>query len=151
MRLKRADTFANYPKWWKYQATPVLSSDLQFLVTKNQASFSPSDDLPYCFLTEDQVLTSSKTRTGKQTSFKLPDPSAHRPVGRFCSDVSHILYSEKVTFMTMSDKSVWAHWPLILAYDVANIKGQSPTGILNISKMESSVPPANINIYLKCQ
>ncbi|XP_035991404.1 fli-1 proto-oncogene, ETS transcription factor-related sequence isoform X1 [Fundulus heteroclitus] len=30
---------------------------------------------------EGQVLSSSKNRTGKQSPYKLPDPSAHRPVG----------------------------------------------------------------------
>lgn len=42
-----------------------------------------NDCLPCCFLTEGQVLSSSKNRTGKQSPYKLPDPSAHRPVGRF--------------------------------------------------------------------
>ncbi|KAM3872933.1 fli-1 proto-oncogene, ETS transcription factor-related sequence [Diretmus argenteus] len=30
---------------------------------------------------EGQALNSSKNRTGKQSSYRLPDPSAHRPVG----------------------------------------------------------------------
>ncbi|MEQ2302153.1 hypothetical protein AMECASPLE_003641 [Ameca splendens] len=30
---------------------------------------------------EGQVLSSTKNRTGKQSPYKLPDPSAHRPVG----------------------------------------------------------------------
>ncbi|KAK2844957.1 hypothetical protein Q5P01_011616 [Channa striata] len=30
---------------------------------------------------EGQALSSSKNRTGKQSAYKLPDPSAHRPVG----------------------------------------------------------------------
>ncbi|XP_011484068.1 Friend leukemia integration 1 transcription factor isoform X1 [Oryzias latipes] len=30
---------------------------------------------------ESQALSSSKSRTGKQSPFKLPDPGAHRPVG----------------------------------------------------------------------
>lgn len=42
-----------------------------------------NDCLQCCFLTEGQVLSSSKNRTGKQSPYKLPDPSAHRPVGRF--------------------------------------------------------------------
>lgn len=42
-----------------------------------------NDCLPCCFLTEGQALNSSKNRTGKQSAYKLPDPSAHRPVGRF--------------------------------------------------------------------
>lgn len=42
-----------------------------------------NDCLPCCFLTEGQALNSSKNRTGKQSAYKLPDPSTHRPVGRF--------------------------------------------------------------------
>lgn len=72
-------TCTYFPKWSKHQATAVVSSRYD----KIRLPSHQNDCLPCCFLTEGQALNSSKNRTGKQSAYKLPDPSTHRPVGRF--------------------------------------------------------------------
>lgn len=91
----RAGTHAlTFQNGVKHQATPCCVSRIASRLHWDKKSGFPhtkNDCLPCCFLTEGQALTSSKNRTGKQSPYKLPDPSAHRPVGRFLSRCQSLL------------------------------------------------------------
>lgn len=74
----------NFPKWSTMISNTCCVRRLASHLCRAEIRLPShqNDCLPCCFLTEGQALSSSKNRTGKQSPYKLPDPSAHRPVGR---------------------------------------------------------------------
>lgn len=136
-----------------------MSAQLHHAYTETKSGF-PLTKMTVCravFLTEGQAVSSSKNRTGKQSPYKLPDPSAHRPVGRFLPRCQSLPLSRTVKRSHLLEKNMSRWRCYVPCINTARKETRMQTVLLNTlfkGKLKSFpkfnwVHPEDINAEFK--